>query len=147
MPRPLRSAVVLVFALALAAPALSAPSKRRPPPPPPDTAGDCQAVVQPSIGDYLVLATLEAGVRCATTKQRITVTARFTRDGADVALVPYDTVTCTNSSACFVAIDLFSYDNHPVPFPGDQVYCATATGVIGGTTVGPGSGCEEDARL
>lgn len=94
-----------------------------------------------------MLATLNAGVQCATTKQSITVTAELTRDGVVVPLIPYDSRTCTNVSACVIAIDLFSYDNHPVPFPGDQVYCARGTGIVGGQTVGPGSGCEEDARL
>jgi hypothetical protein len=136
---------VVVFALALAAPAAG---KRKPPPPPPDTADDCTVVGEPSIGDYLVLATLNAGVHCATTKQSITVTASsLTRDGVAVPLIPFDTITCTNTSACVIAIDLFSYDNHPIAFPGDQLYCATATGTVGGVTVGPGSSCEQDPRL
>lgn len=146
MARSLRLVVLVLFALALAAPGLSS-AKRKPPPPPPDTADDCAFIVEPSIGDYLVLATLNAGVQCATTKQSITVTAQFTRDGVDVPLIPYDTITCSNASSCVIAIDLFSYDNHPVAFPGDQVYCASGTGVVGGQTVGPGSGCEADPRL
>lgn len=139
----------VLLALALAVPAVSAAKRKPPPPPPPppDSAADCSLFVEPAIGDYLVIATLNVGVRCATTKQRITVTADFTRDGVDVPLIPYDTVTCTSTNACVLAIDLFSYDNHPVPFPGDQRYCASGSGVVGGTVVGPGSGCEEDARL
>src|SRR5688500_11781177 len=147
MARPIRPAVLLVLALLLASPAAG---KRKPPPappPPPDTAADCTFAVVPSIDDYLVLATLSAGVQCGTTKQSITVTATFTRDGVDVPLIPYDTRTCTNTTSCAIPIDLFSYDNHPVAFPGDQVYCAAGTGVVGGTTVGPGSGCEADPRL
>ena len=58
-----------------------------------------------------------------------------------------DRRTCVNASACFVGIDLFSYDNHPVAFPGDQLYCASGSGVVGGRVVGPGSGCELDARI
>ena len=88
------------------------------------------------------------GVRRASTKQRIAVTATsFTRDGAAVPLIPYDTVTCSSTTTCVLAIDLFSYDNHPVAFPGDQQYCASGSGVVGGQVVGPGSGCESDARL
>lgn len=147
MARPLRSAVLLVLALLLASPAAGKRKPPPPPPPPPDTAADCAFVVVPAIDDYLVLATLSAGVQCETTKQSITVTATFTRDGVDVPLIPYDTRTCTNTTACAIPIDLFSYDNHPVAFPGDQVYCARGTGVVGGTTVGPGSGCEADPRL
>lgn len=147
MARPIRPALLLVLALLVASPAAGKRKPPPPPPPPPDTAADCTFAVVPSIDDYLVLATLAAGVQCATTKQSITVTATFTRDGVDVPLIPYDTRTCTNTAACAIPIDLFSYDNHPVAFPGDQVYCARGTGVVGGTTVGPGSGCEADPRL
>jgi hypothetical protein len=82
----------VLLALALAVPAVSAAKRKPPPPPPPppDSAADCTLFVEPAIDDYLVLATLNVGVRCATTKQRITVTADFTRDGADVPLIPYD---------------------------------------------------------
>lgn len=148
MTRSLRFAVLL-FVLVLTVPGLSAGKRKPPPPPPPppDTADDCTYVVQPSIDDYIVLATLNVGVRCATTKGSITVTPTFTRDSADVPLLPFDSRTCTNASSCFIAIDLFSYDNHPVAFPGDQVYCAGGTGLVGGTTVGPGFGCEADPRL
>ena len=85
-----------------------------PPPPPPDSAADCTFVVEPSIDDYLVLASLLVGVRCDSTKQGIDVTAtELTRDGASVSMVPLgaERRTCTGANACFVAIDLFSYDN------------------------------------
>ena len=138
-----------LLCVALAVPAVSAAKRKPPPPPPPapDSAADCTFFVEPAIEDYLVLSTLDVGVRCATAKQRITVTADFTRDGADVPLIPYDTLTCIGTDTCVIAIDLFSYDNHPVAFPGDQRYCASGSGLVGGTVVGPGSGCEEDARL
>jgi hypothetical protein len=148
MAKPLRPAVVLIVGLLLAAPAAAKRKPPPPPPPPPDTAADCTFAVAPAIGEYLVLATLNVEVRCDTVKQSITVTATsFTRDGAEVPLIPYDTRTCTNTTACVLAIDLFSYDNHPVAFPGDQEYCASGNGVVGGTTLGPGSACEADARL
>ena len=147
----MRKALLLcaLLCVALAVPAASAAKRKPPPPPPPppDSAADCTFFVEPAIEDYLVLSTLDVGVRCATAKQRITVTADFTRDGADVPLIPYDTLTCTGTDTCVIAIDLFSYDNHPVAFPGDQRYCASGSGLVGGTVVGPGSGCEEDARL
>ena len=151
MARAVRPSLMLVtaaVALALTPPAVA---KRKPPPlppPPPDSAADCTFFVEPSIGDYLVLATLDVGVRCDTTKQRIAVTATsFTRGGASVPLIPYDSVTCSGTTTCVLAIDLFSYDNHPVAFPGDQQYCASGFGVVGGQVVGPGSGCESDPRL
>ena len=141
---------VLVLALALAAPG-AAFGKRKPPPappPPPDTAADCTFVVEPSINEYLVLATLLVGVRCDTTKQRIDVTVtQFTRDGVSVPLLPTNVRSCTGASECFAGIDLFSYDNHPVAFPGDQLYCAAGFGVVGGVVLGPGSGCELDPRI
>jgi hypothetical protein len=148
----LRLSVLFALTVALAIPGLAA-GKRKPtppPPPPPDSAADCRFVVEPSIDDYIVLATLLVGVRCETTKQRIeTTAAEFTRDGVSVPMLPLgaDRRTCLNASACFVAIDLFSYDNHPVAFPGDQLYCARGFGVVGGLTLGPGSGCEQDARI
>jgi hypothetical protein len=148
----LRLSVLFALTLALAVPGI-ATGKRKPPPPPPpppDSAADCALVVEPSIDDYIVLATLLVGARCDTTKQRIDVTAaEFTMDGVSVPLLPVgaESRTCTGASACFVAIDLFSYDNHPVAFPGDQLYCATGFGVVGGRTLGPGSGCEHDARI
>jgi hypothetical protein len=145
MTRAFRLSLLLIVALALAAPA--AQGKRKPPPPPPDSAADCSFFVEPSIGDYLVLATLDVGVRCATTKRSIAVTADFTRDGADVPLIPYDSVTCANTNVCVIGIDLFSYDNHPVAFSGDQRYCASGSGVVGGKVVGPGAGCEQDPRI
>ena len=149
---PLRLTVTLILAAALALPGAAAGKRKPPPPPPPppDSAADCAFVVEPSIDDYLVLATLLVGVRCETTKQRIDTTAtEFTRDGVAVPMLPVgaEKRTCLSASACFVAIDLFSYDNHPVAFPGDQLYCATGFGVVGGKVLGPGSGCEEDARL
>jgi hypothetical protein len=146
--RPSLMLLAATVALALAAPAVAKRKPPPPPPPPPDTGADCTFFVEPSIGDYLVLATLDVGVRCDTTKQRIAVTATsFTRDGAAVPLIPYDTVTCSVTNTCVLAIDLFSYDNHPVAFPGDQQYCASGFGVVGGQVVGPGSGCESDPRL
>ena len=148
----LRLSVLLGLAVALAVPGIAAARKKPPPPPPPppDSAADCTFVVEPSIDDYLVLATLLVGVRCDTVKQRIDVTAtEFTRDGANVPLLPLgaERRTCTGTNACFVGIDLFSYDNHPVAFPGDQLYCASGFGVVGGVTLGPGSGCELDPRI
>lgn len=140
------SFLVAALVIALALPTLAA-GKRKPPPPPTDSAADCSFFVEPSIDDYLVLATLNVGVRCATTKQSISVTAAFTRDGVAVPLVPYDSLTCSTTNVCVIGIDLFSYDNHPVAFPGDQRYCASGFGVVGGQTVGPGSGCEEDQRI
>jgi len=141
------SFLVAALVIALALPTLAA-GKRKPPPLPPDSPADCSFFVEPSIGDYLVLATLNVGVRCATTKQSISVTATaFTRDGVAVPLVPYDSLACSTTNVCVIGIDLFSYDNHPVAFPGDQRYCASGFGVVGGQTVGPGSGCEEDARI
>jgi hypothetical protein len=149
--RPLRVCVLFVLALALAAPG-AATGKRKPPPPPPpppDSGADCTFVVEPSIGDYLVLASLVAGVRCDTTKQRIDVATELTRDGAGVPILPLgsDTPTCLNTSSCFVVFDLFSFDNHPVAFPGNQLYCASGSGLVGGRVVGPGSGCELDERI
>ncbi len=149
--RALRMCVLLVLALALAAPSVAIGKRKPPPPPPPppDSAADCSFVVEPSIDDYLVLATLVAGVRCETMKQRIDVSTEFTRDGVPVPILPLglDKPTCLNRSSCFVAIDLFSYDNHPIPFPGDELYCVSGSGVVGGRVVGPGSGCEFDERL
>src|SRR5262245_55642059 len=146
--RPSLMLVLTAVALTLAAPAAAKRKPPPPPPPPPDTAADCAFFVEPSIGDYLVLATLDVGVRCASTKQRIAVTAMsFTRDGTSVPLIPFDSITCTATSTCVMAIDLFSYDNHPVAFPGDQQYCASGFGVVGGQVVSPGSGCESDPRL
>lgn len=148
----LRLPVVIAVVLALAVPGIAAGKRKPPPPPPPppDSASDCAFVVEPSIDEYLVLATLLVGVRCDTAKQRIDVTAtEFTRDGVGVPMLPLgaETRTCSGTSACFVAIDLFSYDNHPVAFPGDQLYCASGFGVVGGRVLGPGSGCELDARI
>jgi hypothetical protein len=149
MARASRSTTLLATALvlALALPAVGA-GKRKPPPPPPDSASDCSFTVEPSIPDYLVLASLNLSVRCTTVKQSITVTATsFTRDGAEVPLIPYGSLTCSSTSACTLAVDLFSYDTAPVAHPGDQRYCASGFGVVGGQTLGPASACEGDARI
>jgi hypothetical protein len=139
---------VLVLALALVAPGAAVGKRKPPPPPPPDSAADCSFVAEPSINDYLVLASLLVGVRCDTTKQRIDVTlTEFTRDGVSVPILPTNVRTCTAASECFAGIDLFSYDNHPLAFPGDQLYCAAGFGVVGGVVLGPGSGCEVDPRI
>ena len=146
--RPLLVFLLAVVALGLAAPAVAKRKPPPPPPPPPDTAGDCTFFVEPAIDDFLEVATLNVGVRCDTTKQRVAVTATsFTRDGASLPLIPYDSIICAGTNTCVLAIDLFSYDNHPVAFPGDQQYCASGFGVVGGQVVGPGSGCESDPRL
>ena len=149
MARASRSATLLAAALvlALALPAAGA-GKRKPPPPPPDSAADCSFTVEPSIPDYLVLASLNLSVRCTTVKQSITVTATsFTRDGVEVPLIPYSSFTCSNESACTLAIDLFSYDTTPVAHPGDQRYCASGFGLVGGQTLDPASACEADSRI
>lgn len=148
----LRLSVLFALALALAIPGIAAAKRKPPPPPPPppDSAADCTFVVEPSIDDYIVLASLLVGVRCETTKQRIAVTAtEFTRDGVSVPILPVGagSRTCAGAAECFVVFDLFSYDNHPVASPGDQLYCASGSGVVGGLVVGPGSGCEHDARI
>ncbi len=147
--RPLRVPVLFVLALALATPG-AAVGKRKPPPPPPDSAADCTFVVEPSIDEYLVLASIVAGVRCETTKQRIDVSIELTRDGVRVPILPLggDTPTCLNRSSCLVVFDLFSLDNHPIAFPGDQLYCVTGSGLVGGRVVGGlASGCEHDERI
>jgi hypothetical protein len=149
--RALRVPLLVILAVALAVPA-GAAAKRKPPPPPPpppDSAADCSFVVFPAIDDYIVLASLVAGVRCETVKQRIDVTTQLTRDGVDLPMLPVgaNTPTCTKMSSCFVTFDLFSYDNHPVAFPGNQVHCARGSGVVGGQVVGPGFGCESDERI
>ena len=141
-----RLSVLVVVALALSASV--ADGKRKPPSPPPDSAADCTFAVEPSISDYLVLSFLELKVSCQTTKRQIIVNgSSFTRDGVDIPLIPNNSRTCTNTNWCSLAIDLFSYDNHPVAFPGDQRYCASGSGVVGGVVLGPGSGCEEDLRI
>jgi hypothetical protein len=149
MARASRSAIGLAAALVLAVALPAAGSgKRKPPPPPPDSAADCSFTVEQSIPDYLVLASLNLSVRCATMKQTITVTAAsFTRDGAEVPLIPYSSFTCSSTSACTLSIDLFSYDTTPVAHPGDQRYCASGFGVVGGQTLGPSSACEADGRI
>ena len=147
--RWLQAAAVAALMLALAAPAVAAPKKKpKPPLPPPDTADDCTFAAQADVPDYLVLATLILRVDCATVKQTITVTAsEFTRDGVAVPLIPYDTLTCSSTSTCVIGIDLFSYDNHPVAFPGDQRYCAGGSGLVGGRVLGPAGAGEDDPRL
>lgn len=143
----LRVVSALVLAVVLAAPVSAAPKKPKPTSPP-DTGADCTFAVEASVPDYLVLATLDLTVRCSTVKQSITVTAsEFTRDGVAVPLIPYDTARCTGTSVCGISIDLFSYDNHPVAFPGDQRYCARGSGVVGGSILGPAAACENDPRI
>ena len=148
-----RVGLSLALVLALAAPS-AALAKRKPPPPPPpppDTAADCAlSVVAPDTGGYLVLTMIVGEVRCGTTKQRIDVSGQLTRDGVVISPVlpaGSETRTCTNASACNVVYDIFSLDMHPVPIPGDQRYCATARGVVGGTVLGPASGCEQEPLL
>src|SRR5829696_4128237 len=146
--RGLRLSILVVAALALAAPGLSA-AKKKPPPPPPDSAADCTLVVEPFATDYLVLVSMNVGVSCATTKQSITVSSQLTRDGVVLDVLPLGsgTRTCANASACFISYDLFSIDTLPAPTPGNQVYCATGSGLVGGVTLGPATACEEDDRL
>jgi hypothetical protein len=149
MVNPLRTSVLLAVVLALAAPSVSG-GKRKPPPPPPDSAGDCAFVAEASAPDYLVLATISIGIRCATPKQSISVSAQLKRDGVLLSpLLPLgsESRTCSNATECFVGYDLFSLDSFPEPTPGDQVYCATGSGLVGGTVLGPGTACEEDARI
>jgi hypothetical protein len=148
-----RIGISLALVLAFAAPS-EALAKRKPPrpaPPPPDTAADCTfSVDAPDTAGYLVLTMIVGEVRCATTKQRIDVSGQLTRDGVLVSPVlpaGSETRTCTNTSACNVVYDIFSLDSHPVPVPGNQRYCATAQGVVGGTVLGPASGCEEEPLL
>jgi hypothetical protein len=149
MTKALRLSVFLAVVAALGVPALSASGKPKPPAPPPDSADDCTVVAEASVPEYLVLATIDVGVRCATTKRTISVSATLTRNGVVVPILPLgaDTPTCTNTSACLVSFDLFSLDNFPVPFPGNQRYCASGSGVVGGRILGPQAACEEDDRI
>lgn len=147
--RNIRTAIGLAVVLALAAPAASV-AKRKPPPPPPDSAADCTLVAESVPTPYLVLVTIDVGVRCATTKQSISVGAQLTRDGVLLSPVPplgAENRTCTNTSQCFVSYDLFSIDTNWAPSPGNQVYCASGSGVVGGIVLGPGSACESDDRI
>jgi hypothetical protein len=143
--------VSFAIVLALAAPAVAAPKKPHPhqPPPPPDTADDCTFVAEAPFSDYLVLSFLNIGVQCATVKGSISVSSQLTRDGAVVPILPLgaESPTCTNTTSCVVSFDLFSFDNHPIAFPGDQLYCGSGSGVVGGRVIGPGSACETDPRL
>ena len=148
-----RTGISLALVLAFMAPA-AALAKRKPPPPPPpppDTAADCTlSVAAPDTGGYLVLTMIVGEVRCATTKQRIDVSGQLTRDGVLISPVlpaGSETRTCTNASVCSIVYDIFSLDNHPVPVPGNQRYCATAQGVVGKTVLGPASGCEQEPLL
>jgi hypothetical protein len=96
MGKFLRLCVLLVLVFLVAAPAASA---KRPKPPPPDTAEDCTFVAEAIVPDYLVISTINVGVRCASTKQTITVHSEFTRDGAFVYVLPYGTdITCTDTA-------------------------------------------------
>jgi hypothetical protein len=148
MPNALSLPLLLAAVLALAAPA-AAEGKRKPPPPPPDSAADCTFVAFADVPDYLVVSSIVAGVRCDTAKQTISVHGDFSRDGVVFPVLPLvdGTLTCTNTSQCLIVYDLFSLDTTPVAYPGDNVYCATGTGVVGGTTLGPGTACEADPRL
>jgi hypothetical protein len=149
MLNPLRLPVVLALLLALAVPAAT-DAKRKPPPPPPDSAADCTFVAQAEVPDYLVLASISIGVRCTTTKQSISVSAQLRRDGvllSPVLPLGSEDRTCTNTTECFVGYDLFSLDTLPDPTAGDQVYCATGSGLVGGIVLGPGTACEADARI
>jgi hypothetical protein len=144
-------ALALMRAFMAPSEALAKPKPRPLPPPPPDTAADCTlSVAAPDTGGYLVLTMIVGEVRCATTKQRIDVSGHLTRDGVLVSPVlpaGSEIRTCTNASDCNIVYDIFSLDSHPVPVPGDQRYCATAQGVVGGTVLGPASGCEEEPLL
>ena len=142
------AAFALVLAVALAMPALSA-GKRKPPPPPPDSADDCTFVAEASAPDYFVLSSINIGVLCATQKQSISVSGELTRDGVVLVVLPLGsgTRTCTNASSCFISYDLFSIDTVTMAAPGNQRYCATGSGVVGGTVLGPATACEEDDRL
>lgn len=145
----LRTCVLLAVVLALAAPSLSGAKRKPPPQTPPDSAGDCTFVAEASVPDYLVLASISIGVRCATPKQSISVSAQLRRDGvllSPVLPLGSESRTCSNASECFVGYDLFSLDSFPEPTPGGQVYCATGSGLVGGT-VFAGTACEEDARI
>ena len=146
--RGLRLSILAVAVVALAAPGVSG-AKRKPPPPPPDSAADCTLVVEPVVTDYLVLVSLTVGVQCTTVKQSITVSSELTRDGVVLDVLPLGsgTRTCTNASTCFTGADLFSIDTVTMPAPGNQVYCVTGSGLVGGVTLGPATACEEDDRL
>jgi hypothetical protein len=152
MVKSLRTSVLLAVVLVLAAPSISSAKRKPPPPPPPppDSAGDCSFAAEASVPDYLVLASISIGVRCATPKQTISVSAQLTRDGvllSPVLPLGSESRTCSNATECFVGYDLFSLDNLPEPTPGDQVYCASGSGLVGGTVLGPGTACEGDARI
>jgi hypothetical protein len=149
--RVTRIGISVAIVLAFIAPSAALAKRKPAPPPPPDTAADCTlSVSAPDTGGYLVLTMIVGEVRCASTKRRIDVTGHLTRDGALISPVlpaGSESRTCTNASVCNVVYDIFSLDNHPVPVPGDQRYCATARGVVGGTVLGPASGCEEEPLL
>ena len=149
--RTLALCISLGLVLVLATGATAAPKRPHPhqPPPPPDTADDCTFVAAAPFSDYLVLSFLDVGVRCATVKQSISVSSQLTRDGEVVPILPLgaESPTCTNTTSCIVSFDLFSFDNHPIAFPGDQVYCGSGSGAVGGRVIGPGSACEGDSRL
>jgi hypothetical protein len=110
----LRTSGLAALALALAVPTVSS-AKRKPPAPPPDLASGCTFVAQASVPDYLVLASISIGVRCATPKQSISVSAQLTMDGVLLSpVLPHGSespparmrpsaslpTTCSLSTAC-----------------------------------------------
>ena len=146
--RWLLAAAVATLALALAAPTVAAPKKPKPPPPPPpDTAADCTFTAQADVPDYLVLATLILGVDCATVKQDHRHRHRVHEGRGFPSPDPLQHDHVLEHEHLHLQDRPLLVRQPSVASPGDQRYCASGFGLVGGRTLGPAGACGNDPRL
>jgi hypothetical protein len=82
----------------------------------------------------MVFAPAELG--CTSVQSKLRVRTQLTRDGVAVA---DNTRDCHRSSRCYNTVGSFVTD-----VPGDQVWCTTAWGWVGGHSIGSATRCEAE---
>jgi hypothetical protein len=119
------AATVLGLALVLAAPAGGgAPA-----------ASSCTLTADPPFF-YAGMVFAPASVECTAPQSKLRVRTQLTRDGVAVAENSRD---CHKTARCLNTVGSFTIDD-----AGDQLWCTTAWGWVGGQSVGSATRCEAE---
>jgi hypothetical protein len=123
------SALIALAAALLGALAVSVPAAGGASPAP----SGCMLTADPPFF-YAGIVFAPAVLECTSPQSKLRVRTQLTRDGVAVA---ENTRDCHRSARCFNTVGSFVTD-----VPGDQVWCTTASGWVGGRAIGSASRCE-----
>jgi hypothetical protein len=109
---------------------LAAPARGAAPEP-----GGCTLTADPPFF-YAGMVFAPAEIRCVTPQSKLRVRTQLTRDGVAVA---ENTRDCHRTTGCLNTVGSFTVDS-----AGDQLWCTTAWGWVGGQSLGSATRCEAE---